>query len=55
MDEIEPTDRWGAADPGIAVDIDLVVRESKGLVNDLHDLTDKLGCHETTIKYLDVL
>jgi len=55
VDEIEPTDRWGTAHASVAVDVDLVVREGKRLVNDLNDLPHKLGRHKTTIKYLDVV
>ncbi len=55
MDEIEPTDRWGAAHAGVTVNVDLVVRGGKRLVNDFNDLPHKLGRHETTIKYLDVV
>jgi len=55
VDEIEPTDRWGTAHASVAVDVDLVVRGRKRLVNDLNDLPHKLGRHETTIKYLDVV
>ena len=55
MNKIEPTDRWGTAHTGVAVDVDLVVRGGKKLVNDSHDLPHKLGGHKTTIKYLDVV
>ena len=55
MDEIEPSDRWGTTDAGVTVNIDLVVRGGKRLVNDFNDLSHKLWRHETTIEYLDVV
>jgi len=55
VDEIEPSGRWGTTDAGVTVNIDLMVRGGKRLVNDLNDLPHKLGRHEATIEYLDVV
>ena len=55
MDEIEPGDCWGTAHASVAVDVDLVVRGRKRLVNDFNNIPHKLWRHETTIEYLDVV
>lgn len=55
MDEIEPSDSWGTIDALVAVNVDLVNRARKRLVNDLNRIPNKLGRHETKITYIDVL
>jgi len=55
VDEVEPSDRWGAADSSDAVNVDLMVKRGKRLINDFNDLSHQLGLHETIIQYLDVV
>lgn len=55
MDEIEPSDSWGTIDALVAVNVDLVNRARKRLVNDFNGIPNKLGRHETKITYIDVL
>ena len=55
MDEVEPSDRWGAADSSDAVNVDLMVKRGKRLINDFNDLSHQLGLHETIIQYIDVV
>ena len=55
MDEIEPGDCWGTTDPLDAVNVDLVVRGEKRIVNDVKGITYKLGRHETLIANKDLV
>ena len=55
MDKIEPSDSWGTIDALVAVNVDLVARARKRLVNDFNGIPNKLGRHETKITYKDVL
>lgn len=55
MDEIEPSDGRGTIDSLVAVNVDLVNRARKRLVNDFDGIPNKLGRHETKITYVDVL
>jgi len=55
VDQIKPGDRRGAADPHDAVNVDLVGRGGKRPVDDIHDLPDELGRHETVIPHRNVV
>ena len=49
VDEIKPGDRRGATDAHDAMNVDLVGRGGERPVDDIHDLPDELGRHETVI------
>jgi hypothetical protein len=55
VDEIEPSDSWGTTDALDAMNVDLVARGGKRLVNDFNNLPHMLGRHETIITYIDVV
>lgn len=55
MNEVEPCDGWGSADAFDAMDVNLVIRGGKGVVNDLNGLANPLRRHETGIEDHDIV